>query len=36
MVRAHDRTTGIWTDVLDIDILESGCVDPRDDRRTPD
>jgi hypothetical protein len=36
MVRAHDRTSGIWTDVLDVDIVKSGCVEPRDDRRTPD
>jgi hypothetical protein len=36
MVRAHDGTTGVWTDVLDVDIVQSGCIDPRDDRRTPD
>jgi hypothetical protein len=37
MIRAHDRASGIWTDVLDIEVYTSNCVPPRDDdRRTPD
>jgi hypothetical protein len=36
MVRAHDRSSGIWTEVLDVDVFTSDCVAPRDDdRRTP-
>jgi hypothetical protein len=37
MIRAHDRASESWTDVLDVEVYASGCVASRDDtRRTPD